>query len=156
MSDEKTGNDQALKVGGEDNTLKESLEKELKKYKELAENYKIRAEKAEKQAKKEPESSKEDKAENQGQPYEDKIARLEMKIQGYSDDEIDIINELGGVKSLNNPVVKKAVEVFREEREKAKALNIEGVGGSGSAREYSPNEIANMSAEEYRKKVLKN
>ena len=47
---------------------------------------------------------------------EERLARIELRADGYSAEEVDEIMGLGGVKALQNPLIKKAVEVMRKER----------------------------------------
>lgn len=48
----------------------------------------------------------------------DKLERMELKLDGYNSEEVEAIMELGGSKSLSNPLVKGAIESMR-----AKAKN---------------------------------
>ncbi len=92
---------------------------ELKKKAELAENYRIRAEKAEKALKHKPqEISKE------GVDSIDLI-KLGKKLQDYSDDELDFVTEFAKSKkpedvlrALENPFVQKGISAYREQLEK--------------------------------------
>ena len=43
----------------------------------------------------------------------DKLERMELKLDGYTGDEVEAIMELGGSKALSNPLVKGAIETMR-------------------------------------------
>ena len=45
-----------------------------------------------------------------------KIEKLELRAEGYSPDEIEAIQELGGAKALKNPVVQSAIKAMRAEK----------------------------------------
>lgn len=79
------------------------------------------------------------------------VERLTLKVDGYNDDEIAKIMELGGLKALSNPLVKKAVDVMREER-KAEAAQVDSDGAmSDFSRKYSTADLRKMSAAELEK-----
>lgn len=79
------------------------------------------------------------------------VERLTLKVDGYNDDEIAKIMELGGLKALSNPLVKKAVDVMREER-KAEAAQVDTDGAmSDFSRKYSEADLRKMSASELEK-----
>lgn len=79
------------------------------------------------------------------------VERLTLKVDGYNDDEVSRIMELGGLKALSNPLVKKAVEMMREER-KAEAAQVDTDGAmSDFSRKYSEADLRKMSASELEK-----
>ncbi len=43
----------------------------------------------------------------------DKLERMELKLDGYSSEEVEAIMDLGGSKALSNPLVKGAIEQMR-------------------------------------------
>ena len=79
------------------------------------------------------------------------VERLTLKVDGYNDDEIGEIMKLGGLKALDNPLVKKAVQAMREEREAENAQVTSGGATSDFTRKYSPQDLRKMSAEELEK-----
>lgn len=79
------------------------------------------------------------------------VERLTLKVDGYNDDEIAEIMKLGGVQSLSNPLVKKAVEAMREERQAENAQVTDGGAKSDFTRKYSPQDLRKMSTEELEK-----
>lgn len=84
---------------------------------------------------------------------DDKYERLELKVEGYSDEEIDMIKDLGGKKALKNPIVKKAIEDYRSEQKLAKATDIKSSGGSSREKVYTESELRDMSPDELEKKI---
>lgn len=79
------------------------------------------------------------------------VERLTLKVDGYNDDEIAKIMELGGLKALANPLVKKAVDVMREER-KAESAQVDTDGATSDfTRKYSEADLRKMSAAELEK-----
>lgn len=79
------------------------------------------------------------------------VERLTLKVDGYNDDEVSKIMELGGLKALSNPLVKKAVEVMRQER-LAESAQVDTDGAmSDFSRKYSEADLRKMSASELEK-----
>ncbi len=71
------------------------------------------------------------------------LERLELKIDGYSKDEIDLIMENGGINALQNPLIKKGLEVMRQENaNKAKYLEASGSGSTRKSKEKSPDDMS--------------
>lgn len=83
-----------------------------------------------------------------------KMERLELKVDGYSDEEADFILELGGKQALKNPIVLKAVAQMREENKLAKATDIKSSGGSSREKVYTDSDLREMSPDEMEKKIL--
>jgi hypothetical protein len=79
------------------------------------------------------------------------IERLTLKVDGYNDAEISEIMKLGGVKSLSNPLVKKAIDTMRQERLAENAQVTDSGANSDFARKYSEADLRKMSAEELEK-----
>ena len=79
------------------------------------------------------------------------IERLTLKVDGYNDDEIAEVMKLGGVKALSNPLVKKAIEAMREERQAESAQVTESGARSDISRKYSPADLRKMSSSELEK-----
>jgi hypothetical protein len=79
------------------------------------------------------------------------VERLTLKVDGYNDEEVSKIMELGGLKALSNPLVKKAVDIMREER-RAETAQVDTDGAmSDFSRRYSEADLRKMSAEELEK-----
>lgn len=82
---------------------------------------------------------------------DDKYVRLELKIDGYSDDAIDFLMKNGGKQGLSNEYVKTAVESIQEQNRAEKALTSNETTKSDIERKFSPEEINAMSVEELEK-----
>lgn len=91
------------------------------------------------------------KVETMQQPteYTDKFTRLELKTDGYSNEEIDLIAEFGFDKK-DNPIVKTAIEQMRKER-KSKEADVSIANKSTVYKKYTNDDLKNMSVEELRK-----
>lgn len=79
------------------------------------------------------------------------VERLTLKVDGYNDEEIAEVMKLGGLKSLENPLVKKAIEAMREERQAENAQVTDNGAASDFSRKYSPQDLRKMSTEELEK-----
>lgn len=79
------------------------------------------------------------------------VERLTLKVDGYNDEEISEVMKLGGLKALQNPIVKKAIEAMREERQAENAQVTDGGAASEFSRKYSPQDLRKMSTEELEK-----
>jgi hypothetical protein len=80
---------------------------------------------------------------------DDKLKELELKIDGYSKDEIELVKEFGFDK-LDNPIVQKAIDVMRKER-KSKEADVSVSNKSLVYKKYTENDLKNLSVEELRK-----
>jgi predicted metalloendopeptidase len=80
---------------------------------------------------------------------DDKLKELELKIDGYNKDEIELIKEFGYEK-VSNPIVQKAIEVMRQER-KSKDADVQVANKSAVYKKYTNEDLQNMSVEELRK-----
>jgi hypothetical protein len=80
---------------------------------------------------------------------DDKLKELELKIDGYSKDEIELIKEFGFDKA-SNPIVQKAIDVMRQER-KSKEADVQVSNKSAIYKKYTNDDLKNMSVEELRK-----
>lgn len=79
----------------------------------------------------------------------DKLTRLELRTEGYSNDEIELLAEFG-LDKKDNPIVKTAIEQMRKER-KSKEADVAIAGKSTVYKKYSNDDLKNMSVEELRK-----
>ncbi len=80
---------------------------------------------------------------------DDRLKELELKIDGYSKDEIEFVKELGFDK-LDNPVVQKTLEVMRKER-KSKEADSAVSNKSLVYKKYTEADLKNLSVAELRK-----
>lgn len=153
MSEETKVTPETSEGQGEE-TTSVSIE-ELKKAQELAENYKIRAEKAEAKAKASEKQEEPVKNINNNGESDEKLERLNLKVDGFDDETIDEIMSLGGSKILQNETVKNAYLDKVKQKKTESAVSVDGsVKSGGAATKYSKAEIEDMSAEEYRQKVI--
>jgi len=79
----------------------------------------------------------------------DKLKELELKIDGYNKEEIELIKEFGFDK-VSNPIVQKAIDVMRQER-KSKEADVQVTNKSAIYKKYTNDDLKNMSVEELRK-----
>lgn len=79
------------------------------------------------------------------------VERLTLKVDGYNDEEVSRIMELGGLKALSNPLVKKAVDMMRQERVTDSAQVDTDGATSDFSRRYSEADLRKMSASELEK-----
>jgi hypothetical protein len=75
--------------------------------------------------------------------------RMELKVEGYNDKEIELLTKMGGRKALEDETVKKFLEVQREE-EKSKAKVAMNTSSKSSVEtRYTQEQISRMSVKEY-------
>lgn len=123
--------------------LKEALEKERKARQQLT----ARAKRAEEELKKRPELSERKDDTNLDEA-------LDLRLDGYSKDEVNFIIRNGGRKALDSdPYVKNAISAMREQRvaedEASKAKDTSGI--STFEKKYPQEKLAKMTAEELAK-----
>ena len=86
---------------------------------------------------------------------DDKYVRLELKIDGYTDDAIDFLMKNGGKQGLSNEYVKAAVASIQEQNRAENALTSNESTKSDIERKFSESEIGAMSLEELEKAIPK-
>ena len=72
----------------------------------------------------------------------------DLRLDGYSKEEVKFIMNNGGRKSLEDPFVKVAIEKNREQRKAEQAIPQEETGKSEIERKYTQEQLSKMSAEE--------
>lgn len=80
----------------------------------------------------------------------DKLERMELKLDGYSSDEVEAIMDLGGSKALSNPLVKGAIEQMRNKSksdDSKQALNSK----SPVFKKFTQDDLSKMSSAELEK-----
>jgi hypothetical protein len=80
--------------------------------------------------------------------------KVELKLDGYSDDEISFIQQNGGKEALGNDFVKEAIETIRTKK-KAENAVIEDENKSDIEKKYSHEQLASMPVEELEKLLPK-
>jgi len=93
----------------------------------------------------------EPKKTNQQPNYEERLERLELKEDGYLDDEIEHLMSMGGKKALANPIIAKSIEAIRNERKAQDAIPDNGSGNSPIFQKKTAEDINNMSVAELEK-----
>jgi len=79
---------------------------------------------------------------------DERFERLELKTEGYTNDEINFIQKNGGRQALEDPYVKMAIDKAREDRRNSEAIATNVSSKSAIERKYSQNDLAAMSADE--------
>jgi len=82
---------------------------------------------------------------------DDRIERLELKLDGYADGEIEEIMKFGGKAFLQTELGKKAADLIRDQRKAEEAAKIETSAKSEFESKYSDQDLKDMSAEELKK-----
>lgn len=77
-------------------------------------------------------------------------SRMELKVEGYNDDEVNFILKNGGRKSLENPIVSSAIEVMRDKKRAEDAM-ISDSPKSETEKRYSPEDFSKLTAAEQEK-----
>lgn len=88
---------------------------------------------------------------NQAEDIDKRLEKIELKTEGYSDDEIVFIQSNGGKKALENTYVKTAIQTIREQRKAEQATVEADSAKSDIEKKYSASQLKSMSAEELRK-----
>jgi hypothetical protein len=101
---------------------------------------------------------KETKVERTQKKGEDvsRLERLELKLDGYTDDIIDEILPLGGKKFLETNIGKRIIKDMVEQSKAEKATDIESSGKSDISKKYSDAELRKMSSSELEKIIRGN
>ena len=89
------------------------------------------------------------KENSSAEPTSDRFKELELKIEGYTQEEIEQIREFGFDK-INNPIVKRSIEIMRKERKSAEADKAIP-NKSQVYQKYTNDDLKNMSVEDLRK-----
>lgn len=106
-------------------------------------------------SRKETETSDQPNTSNSNQELEQKIERLELKQEGYSEEVVSQIMDLGGRNSLDNPIVKKAVDTLVQQERVDQASNVDGTIQSSTKTNVSREELKTMSVAEMEKVLPK-
>lgn len=80
----------------------------------------------------------------------DRLDRIELMQEGYSREEVDTIMELGGRKMLDNPIVKGAIQVIRQQ-EKSKNASESLASKSPVFKKYTSEDLSKMSSADMEK-----
>lgn len=121
----------------------ETLKAEIARKDKIIQDQKGRADKAEIQLKKARKESQSETNEPTGSISDEKYERLELKISGYSQAEVDSIMDLGGLKVLDNAVVQAGIATARK-RAKSQDATPSGTAKSPVYQKYSERDLRNM------------
>lgn len=80
--------------------------------------------------------------------FEEKLTKLELKTEGYSEEEVEFITQYGGKKALENPIVKTALEVMREKAKAERAVVDSSEDVGNIERKYTDKQLKAMSPDE--------
>lgn len=100
-------------------------------------------------------NTKEVTKETTNQDSEQRIERLELKQDGYSDKVIEQIMDLGGKAALSNEIVKNAVDGMVQKERVEKASAPDGASRSMTKTNVPLEELKNMSSAEMAKHLPK-
>lgn len=79
---------------------------------------------------------------------DERFERLELRQEGYTNEQISFILKNGGRQALEDPYVKMAIERDREEKRATESVAMNVSSKSAIERKYSQAELANMSSDE--------
>ena len=88
-------------------------------------------------------------------PVEEKLERLELKTEGFSDEEIEFIKPYGGKKALENPYIKTALETIREKRKAESAVVDVDTNKSDIEKKFTTEQLQNLPLDELEKLLPK-
>jgi len=125
----------------------EAIKAENEKLKVERKQQQDRAVKAEKQLKAVKEKPQ---TENNSPISDEKYERLELQVKGYSDDEVESIMDLGGMKTLDNPLMKEAIALQRR-KAKSESATPSGTAKSPVYQKFSERDLKNMPLAELEK-----
>ena len=80
-----------------------------------------------------------------------RFEKLELKSEGYNDQESEFILQYGGKKALENPIVKTALEVMREKAQAEKAVVDTTNSGGDIEKKFTTEQLKEMPLEELEK-----
>lgn len=81
--------------------------------------------------------------------------KIELKTDGYSEEEISFIQKNGGRKALDNPFVKSAIDAMREKNRAESAVVDVNSGGTDLERKYTNEQLSQMPLDELEKLLPK-
>lgn len=144
-----------------ENTAEDVDLEELKKKAKLADNYKIRAEKAETELKKKTSVGSANTVKEKTVDSVDLI-KLGKKLQNYSDEELDFVTDAAGskdpekiLKTLENPYIQAGIQGIRQKVEKEKLTLKPSSNQPESEKEITLDEAISTSSIEEQEKILR-
>jgi hypothetical protein len=143
-----------------DEQVTDVTEPTLEDYQKLSHKNKAifaRAKKAEERAKKAEDALK---AKSEPAPKEsvdtdskvmERLDRIDLKTEGYNDEEIDFLMKLGGKKALEDKRVKAGIDVLRQQAKAENATVDSDSAKSDIEKKHTPDQLKNMSVAELEK-----
>lgn len=83
----------------------------------------------------------------------DRLERIELKLDGYSDETIDELMELGGSKFLKTKIGQRFAKDLKEQDRVARAVDIESSPKSEISKRYTAEELKSMPLEQLEKVI---
>lgn len=80
-----------------------------------------------------------------------RLDRMELKQDGYPEEIVNSIMELGGKEALKNPILKKTVDDMLVQHNAERASGVSGGSTSSLSTKYSKEDLENMSVEQLEK-----
>jgi len=152
-TDAQEGDEDKTSNENNDESQGDNLEKKLQEYKAQKEHYKEKYEKAIDAL--EPDSDDEDDTSSQditrqSSDGDEWRERMELKVEGYDEDEINFIMRNGGKDAVEDDYVQSAIEQMREEKEAKQASDAasDSGGGAETVKGYTQEDLQDMSKEE--------
>lgn len=155
MADEEEEQEIAEESDEETDTTESEVDVEaLKAQAAKADEYKKYADRVTAENKKLKQSQGTDALQNNGTSSDDNQwrERIELKVEGYKEDEVEFILQNGGRDSLDNPLVKAAINTVRKQQASLNATP-SGTNKSPGYGKYTEKDLRNMSLEEIEKIV---
>lgn len=136
-------------MGSDDNPSLEDFYK-LREEKEMLEktNKKLYARITNLKSSGEKETSSRDTYKPEALPEQSWQEKIELKVEGYNNDEIDFIMKNGGREALKNDYVQRAIEAKREQLKAEQALVSEDTSKSDIEKKYTQDQLSKMSADD--------
>lgn len=88
-------------------------------------------------------------------PSDERFERLELKTEGFTDEEIEFIKPYGGKKALDNPYIKTALETMREKHKAENAVVDVDTNKSDIEKKFTEDQLRNLPLDELEKLLPK-
>ena len=88
-------------------------------------------------------------------PSDERFERLELKTEGFTDEEIEFIRPYGGKKALDNPYIKTAIDTMREKRKAESAVVDVDTNKSDIEKKFTEDQLRNLPLDELEKLLPK-
>ncbi len=136
--------DTELEINLDDTSDVDAIKAEAEKATQFAKQALARAKKAEAELK----TYKTTPPEQSKRTVVDIDEAVDLRLDGYTKEEVSIIMQNGGRKALENPVIKAGIEAVRTQRKAENAIPTQDTAKSEVERKHTKEQLQNMSAEE--------